>query len=243
MKDMPRIEIDTHLLNRFVNISNETLTMQLYHQGLRQCFLRGLKPLNRDHARFVGIAFTMRLIPAREDIDTYDSLLSSDPQDNLQWEAVKQIGEYEVLIVDSRNCGEGASGGDILFTYMMQKGVAGVVTDGALRDSAQLSQMPFPAYAREICATTRVAHHHVADIQVPISCSNVAVYPGDVLVGDGEGVVVVPRHLAPKIIDACEQQEALEDYILQRLLKGEDLQGLYPPTPKIKAEFEEWRKI
>src|SRR5690625_7825407 len=101
MKDMPRIEIDTHLLNRFVNISNETLTMQVYHQGLRQCCLRGLKPLNRDHARFVGIAVTLRLIPAREDVDTYDSLLSSDPPDNSKREAVKQIGEYEGLVVNS----------------------------------------------------------------------------------------------------------------------------------------------
>lgn len=233
-------QVDVTVIERLSRIGTGTLSMQLFRRGIRQCFLRGLSPLNPSCARFAGEAYTMRLIPSREDVDTYDSLLSEDPAANLQWYAVENIRRGQVMVVDSRGDGSGASGGDILLTHMMVKGVKGIVTDGSLRDASEIGRMAFPAYAREVCATTRVAYHHVADVQVPISCAGVAVYPGDIMVGDGEGVVVIPRSLAPVIVDAAEEQEQLENYIAGRIAQGEPLAGLYPPTDGVRREFNEW---
>src|SRR5690606_29191386 len=150
-------------------------------------------------ASFAGEAYTMRFIPAREDLDTVKTLTPYPNPGNLQWEAEDKIQAGQVLVIDSRNDVQAASAGDMLLTRMMMKGVAGVVTDGAFRDGRQISSMNFPAYARQVTASTRLAFHHTAALQVPIGCAGVAVYPGDIVVGDGDGVTVIPRHLATEI--------------------------------------------
>lgn len=230
------------LLERLKNASSGSLTTELFRRGLKQCFLVGLKPLNPHCAKFAGEAFTMRFIPAREDVDTYDTLTPFPNPNNLQWEAVEQIGPGQVLVVDSRSDISSASAGAVLLTRMMVKGVAGVVTDGAFRDGLEIARMRFPAYARCVVASTRLSTHHAADINVPISCAGVAVYPGDILVGDGDGVTVVPRALAAELADACEKRDALENYLTLRIAAGEGLYGVYPPTDQTRADYEAWKK-
>jgi len=236
------VAVPQEVIDRLKAISSGSLTTELFRRGLRQCFLVGLKALNPNAAKFAGEAFTMRFIPAREDIDTYATLTPYPNPDNLQWEAVEQIGAGQVLVIDSRGDISSASAGNVLLTRMMVKGVAGIVTDGAFRDGQEIAAMPFPAYARDVVASTRLSTHHAADLNVPVSCAGVAVYPGDILVGDGDGVTVVPRRLAAEIADAGEKRDILEGYLVKRIASGEGLYGVYPPTPQTRADFEAWQK-
>jgi regulator of RNase E activity RraA len=142
-----------------------------------------------------------------------------------------------VIVVDSRGDISAASGGDMLMTRAMRRGAAGFVTDGALRDGHVLSSLPFATYASAVTITTRAAFHHVADLQVPIGCAGVAVYPGDVLVGDRDGVVVVPRALASEIAGPALEQEHLEAYLGTRIQAGEPLWGIYPPSEQTLAQY------
>jgi len=191
------------LLERLKRASSGSLTTELFRRGLKQCFLVGLKPLNPDCATFAGEAFTMRFIPAREDIDTYDTLTPYPNPNNLQWEAVEQIGPGQVLVVDSRNDISSASAGGVLLTRMMVKGAAGVVTDGALRDGLEIARMRFPAYARAVVASTRLSTHHVADLNAPISCAGVAIYPVT-MVPEGDHAVARPLRGLVRLEGAAE---------------------------------------
>ncbi len=229
-------------LAQLKTISSGTLTTQLFKRGLRQNFLVGLKPLNPLRANFVGEAFTMRLIPAREDIDVYQTLTPYSNPDNLQWEGVDQIQKDQVLVIDARNEVRAGTCGSILVAHMQAKGCAAIVTDGALRDGVEIAGLDFPAYARQITATSRLSYHRVADLQVPISCADVAVYPGDILVGDGNGVTVIPRHMAADIARDGAEQDAMENYLMLRIQAGDKLYGTYPPSDQTRADFQAWRK-
>jgi regulator of RNase E activity RraA len=123
-------------------------------------------------------------------------------------------------------------------TRAWKRGAAAVVTDGGLRDGHVLAQLPFPTYAAQVTITTRAAFHHVADLQVPIGCAGVAIYPGDVLVGDRDGVVVIPRSIAAEIADPSLEQEQLEAYLHTRIKGGEPLWGIYPPSEETKAQYK-----
>ncbi|MFI2228648.1 RraA family protein [Nocardia testacea] len=231
--------LDSDVLAKYRKISTATLATRLLAVGLRQQFLVGLSPVNTTLNGFVGEAFTMRFIPAREDIDTLESLHGPD---NLQWQGVEALDEGQVLVIDSRSDISAASLGDMLVTRAMHKKAAAVVTDGAFRDGYVIKDIPIPTYSRAITATTRLSSFHVADLQVPIGCSGVAVYPGDLLVGDRDGVIVVPRYLAAEIVDECLEQEELEAYLHTRASRGEPLiGGLYPPSEKTKAEYLRWK--
>ena len=235
------VDVPQGVIDRLARVSSGSLTTELFRRGLKQCFLVGLKPLNSKAANFAGEAFTMRFIPTREDIDTYATLTPYPNPDNLQWEAVEQIGRGQVLVIDSRNDMSSASAGNVLLTRMLAKGCAGIVTDGGLRDGQEIAEMPFPAYARGIVASTRLSTHHAADLQVPIACAGVAVYPGDIVVGDGDGITIVPRHMAADMADACEKRDAFETYLVKRIASGEGLYGVYPPTDKIRADYAAWQ--
>jgi regulator of RNase E activity RraA len=239
---LPTECVPREILDQLKTITSGTLTTQLFKRGLRQNFLVGLKPLNPDCANFVGEAFTMRLIPAREDIDVYQTLTPYSNPDNLQWEGVDQIRQDQVLVIDARNEVRAGTCGSILVAHMQAKGCAAIVTDGALRDGVEIAQLGFPAYARQITATSRISYHRVADLQVPISCTDVAVYPGDILVGDGNGVTVIPRHLAAEIARDGIEQDRMEDYLMLRIQAGDKLYGTYPPNDQARADFEAWQK-
>ena len=236
-----RVHVSDAVLERLARVSSGSLTTQLYKKGFRQPVLVGLRPLQGAQVRrFAGRAFTMRMIPAREDIDTYATLTTSPHADNLQWVGVEQTQAGDVMVIDSRRDAAAASMGNMLLTRMMVRGVRGVITDGAFRDGAEISQMPLPAWSAAITATTRLSFHHVADLQVPISCAGVAVYPGDVIHGDADNVTVVPAHLAEEMANLCEPQDDLESYLALRLRAGESLWGLYPPSEGTRAQYHAW---
>ena len=228
------------VIERLKNVSSGSLTTELYKRGFLQCFLVGLRPLNASASRFAGEAFTMRFVPARHDKDTYETLTPFANPDNLQWEGVEQIPQGHVLVIDSRMDSRAASMGNMLLTRMMVRGVAGVVTDGSFRDGQEIASMGIPAYCRDVVASTRLSYHRVADLQVPIGCAGVAVYPGDVIVGDGDGVTVVPRFLAAELADACEERDRLEHYLQLRIAAGECLYGVYPPNEKTLTDYRAW---
>jgi len=123
-------------------------------------------------------------------------------------------------------------------TRAWKRGAAAIVTDGGLRDGNVLAKLPFPTYARTVTITTRAAAHHVADLQVPIGCAGVAVYPGDVLLGDRDGVLVIPRALAAEIAEQGLEQEKLEAFVSKKIHAGEPLSGNYPPGDQVKAEYK-----
>ena len=219
-----------------------TLTTQMFHRGFRQQFMVGIMPLNKEAGRFAGEAFTLRFIPSREDKDWDLGDLRKRGEDNMQWEAVEAIAAGQVMVIDSRNDPRAASAGNMLMTRMMRKGVAAAITDGAWRDGTEIAQMPFPAYCRANTASTRPAFHRAIAMQEPIGCADVAVYPGDIVVGDADGVTVIPRHLAEDVANDAYEQELREAFIYTKIDAGEPLWGNYPADEKTLAEFEAWKK-
>ena len=236
-----RVHVGDAVLERLARASSGSLTTQLYRRGFRQPVLVGLKPLQGAAVqRFAGRAYTMRFIPAREDIDTYATLTTAPNADNLQWVGVEQTQAGDVMVIDSRNDASAASMGNMLMMRMMKRGVRAVVTDGAFRDGREIAALPIPAWCAGVTATTRLSFHHVADLQVPVSCAGVAVYPGDVIHGDADNITVIPAELAEEMAALCEAQDDLEGYLAQRVQRGEALWGLYPPSDATRAEHKAW---
>ncbi len=228
------MHLDTAVFDKLRRVSTATLTTRLLVRGLRNTFLTGLAPANPDASRLVGEAFTLRYIPAREDLDV---LSVFQDYDHPQRRAIEQVPPGQVLVIDCRGRTDAAALGNILATRLLVRGAAGVVTDGALRDSPGFRELALPVFAAGACATTNLAKHHAVDLQQPIGCAEVAVYPGDVMVGDGEGVVCVPRELAAEVADEALAQERQEDFILARIAAGAPLRGTYPPDAETLAAY------
>jgi len=236
-----KVEISEETLAKLRKCGQGTLTTQLFRRGYRQQFLVGITPLNKKAGPFAGEAFTLRFIPSREDKDWDLGDLKKRGEDNVQWEAVEAIQAGQVLVIDSRNDPRAASAGNMLMTRMMRKGVAAAITDGAFRDGTEISEMPFPAYCRANTASTRPAYHRAIAMQEPIGCAEVAVYPGDIIVGDADGVTVIPRHLAKEVADDSYEQELREKFLFTKIDAGASLFGTYPAGPETLAEFEAWK--
>lgn len=235
------ISISAETLEKLKACSTATLTTQLFRRNYRQQFLVGVRPLNPDAGSFAGEAFTLRFIPSREDKDWDLGDLRKRGEDNMQWEAVEAIGAGQVLMIDSRSDPRAASAGNMLMTRMMRKGVAAAVTDGAFRDGTEISRMPFPAYCTANTASTRPAYHRAVDMQLPIGCAGVAVYPGDIVVGDSDGVVVIPRSVAAELANNSHEQEMREKFLFTKIDAGAPLWGTYPPNEETLTEYAEWR--
>lgn len=234
----PDLALDPADLHALTLTSTATLTTQMFKLGLRNTYLSGLRPMTSRAARMVGEAFTLRCIPAREDLDQLEVY---DDYDHPQRLAVESTGPGQVLVLDCRLEGRAASAGHILLTRLQQRGAAGIVSDGTLRDTPSITGLDMPVYAAGASPMTNLAQHHAVDIQVPIGCAGVAVYPGDVLVGDAEGVVCVPRRLVSVIAQPAVEQEDLEAYILRRIEGGAPLRGIYPPDPNTLADYRAQR--
>ena len=160
-----------------------------------------------------------------------------------QRKAVEECPPGAVFVIDSRKDARAASAGSILVTRLMVRGVAGVVTDGGFRDSPEIAGFAMPAYHHRPAAPTNLTVHQALDINVPIACGDAPVWPGDVVVGDAEGVVVIPAHLADEIADEAVEMTAFEDFVTEEVGKGRSILGLYPPTDdKAKQDFAAWRK-
>jgi regulator of RNase E activity RraA len=219
--------------------STATIATQLFRLGLRNQFLTGLLPANAEHCRFVGEAATLRYIPMREDLDVLEAF--RDPE-HPQRKAIETARAGTVLIMDCRGETRAASVGNILVTRLRVRGAVGLVTDGAVRDYPEITAQPFPVFAAGRSASIGLSAHHAVDFDVPIACAGVAVFPGDVLVGDAEGVIVIPRHLATVIAQPAAEQEELERFLLEKVAAGAPLPGTYPPSEQILTEFAARKK-
>ena len=221
-------------------VSTATLCTALYKRGLRNQFIQDVHPLNPDAGPMVGEAFTLRYIPAREDLNPITVFQN---RSHPQRKAVEDCPPGAVLVMDSRKDPRAASAGSILVTRLMKRGVAGVVTDGGFRDSPEIAKLAIPAYHNRPSAPTNITLHQALDINVPIGCGDVAVFPGDAVVGDGDGVVVIPAHLVEEIAAEGVEMTAFEDFVTEEVQKGRSILGLYPATEEqTKTDFAAWRK-
>jgi regulator of RNase E activity RraA len=231
--------------NKLLNISTATIFTALFKRGLRNQCLQGVHPvhanLTRKTPNMVGEAYTLRYIPAREDINTMSVFLDRNHPQRL---AIEQCPPGSVLVIDSRKNAGAASAGGILVSRLAARGCAGIVTDGGFRDSPDIAAMDFPAYHTRPSAPTNLTLHQAIDINVPIGCGDVAVFPGDVMVGDAEAVVVIPAHLADEVAAEAFEMTVFEDFVTEQVQHhGRSILGLYPPTdPDTLTEFATWRK-
>ncbi|MGE8659198.1 MAG: ribonuclease activity regulator RraA [Achromobacter sp.] len=225
---------------KLAGVSTATLCTALFKRGLRNQFIQDVRPLNATLPNMVGPAFTLRYIPAREDLNTIKVF---EDRAHPQRAAVETCPPGAVLVMDSRKDPRAASAGSILVTRLMKRGVAGVVTDGGFRDSPEIAELGYPAYHNRPSAPTNLTLHQALDINAPIGCGDVAVFPGDIVVGDREGVVVIPAHLADEIAAEAVEMTAFEDFVTSQVQAGASILGLYPPTDAgTKDKFAAWRK-
>ena len=238
MTDTTPLSDDTRELLRHVSVA--TLCTQLFKRGLRNVYLQGVGRLTTPRGgNLVGPAFTMRNIPAREDLDQISAF---DDPNHPQRKGIESVPPGHVLVIDCRGETRVASGGQILTTRLKVRGAAGLVSDGPVRDSGAIAAMDFPVYCAGGSAPLNLIHHHAIDLNVPIGCGGVAVYPGDIIVGDDEGVVVIPLHLADEVATDAAEQEIMEAFVLERIESGAALPGTYPPNAETRAAYAEWRK-
>jgi len=226
--------------DKLKTVSTATLTTALFKRGFRNQMIQGVYPLNPDALPMVGEAFTLRYIPAREDLNP---ITVFQDRSHPQRKAIEECPAGAVFVIDSRKDPRAASAGSILVSRLMQRGVAGVVTDGGFRDSHDIAKLAMPAFHSRPSAPTNLTVHQALDINVPIGCGDAPVWPGDVIVGDHDGVVVVPAHLADELADEGLEMTAFEDFVAEEVMKGRSILGLYPATEeKTRTDFAAWRK-
>ncbi len=225
--------------NKLITVSVATLATALFKRGFRNQFIQDVHPLNPDVGTMVGEAFTLRYIPAREDLNPITVFAN---REHPQRKAVEECPPGAVMVIDSRKNARAASAGSILITRLMKRGVAGLVTDGGFRDSPEIAKLAIPAYHHRPASPTNLTLHQAIDINVPIGCGDAPVFPGDVIVGDAEGVIVLPAHLADELADEAVDMTAFEDFVTEEVLKGRSILGLYPATDdRTLADFAAWR--
>ncbi len=222
------------------HVSTATLATALYKRGFRNQMIQGVQPLSAPKAvSMVGEAYTLRYIPAREDLNDLSVFRNHA---HPQRKAIEECPEGAVMVIDSRKDARAASAGAILVTRLMVRGAAGVVTDGGFRDAAEIAQLAIPSYHVRPSAPTNLTLHQAIDINVPIGCGDAPVFPGDVVVGDADGVIVLPAHLADALAVEATEMTAFEDFVIERVRGGQPTRGLYPPTDEGNLEvFKAWR--
>ncbi|OLL28295.1 ribonuclease activity regulator RraA [Burkholderia sp. SRS-W-2-2016] len=220
-------------------ISTATLATALFKRGFRHQAIQGVTPLTRLSKSMVGEAFTLRYIPAREDRNGLEVFRNPE---HPQRKAVETCPPGAVLVMDSRNDPRAASAGAILVTRLMKRGVAGVVTDGGFRDADEIANTEIPAFHNRPSAPTNLTLHEALDINVPIGCGQAPVFPGDVIVGDNDGVIVIPAHRVAEIAAEAVEMTAFEDFVMEQVRAGESIVGLYPATRQETLDrFAQWR--
>ena len=220
------------------DVTTATITTILLKKGLRNVWLRGAKPLKSGQPRLVGRAFTLRFVPAREDLATPESW--SSPKSTRA--AIEAMPEGCLAVVDAGGVTDAGIFGDILCARMAKRGVAALVTDGVVRDVAGVLTTGLPVWCQGVAAPPSVAGLTFVNWQEPIGCGGVAVFPDDVMVADGDGVVVIPAALVETVLELAPEQERLEAWIMQEVEKGTPLPGLYPPNAETKARYEATKK-
>ncbi|WP_416409488.1 ribonuclease activity regulator RraA [Agrobacterium rosae] len=224
---------------KYKKISTASIATALFKRGLRNQFIQGVVPVAPKAETMVGQAFTLRYIPAREDRNPITIFRNPDHPQRV---AMETCPPGHVLVMDARKDARAATAGSILITRLAYRGAAGVVSDGGFRDAEGIGALDMPAYYAKPSAPTNLTLHEALDINVPISCGDVAVFPGDVLVGDRDGVMVIPAHLAEELVDECAGMESFEDFVMEQVKAGEPIIGLYPCTrDEHQKNYEAWR--
>ena len=220
-------------------VSTATVSTALFKRGLRKQFIQDVRPLKAKGRTMVGLAFTLRYIPAREDLNQLEVFRD---RSHPQRAAIEACPEGHVMVIDSRKDARAASAGSILVARLMVRGAAGIVTDGGFRDAPMIADLDIPAYHNRPSAPTNLTMHHAIDVNVPIGCGDAPVFPGDLVLGDDEGVIVIPAHLAEEVSAEAIEMTAFEDFVTEEVLKGRSILGLYPATDdQTHDDFANWR--
>lgn len=229
------------IIHKLKEVSTATIATCLFKRGFRNQFIQNVKPLKKGKPTMAGRAYTLRYIPAREDLNPIE--VFRNPK-HLQRVAVEECPKGYVLVIDSRKDARAASAGSILVTRLMKRGVSGIVTDGGFRDSAEIAALDLPSYHNCPSAPTNLTLHQAIAINEPIGCGDVAIFPGDYVVGDDDGVMVIPADIADEVAEECLQMTVFEEFVLENVNEGRSIIGLYPPTDqKILEDFEVWKKV
>ena len=230
--------LDPKLKTTLEAISTGTLTTILLKKGLRNVWLRGAQPWASGGRRVVGPAFTMRFVPAREDLATPESWAS--PRSTRA--AIEEMEQGVVCVIDASGVTDAGVFGDILCARMVKRGVAAMVTDGVVRDAVGVKATGLPVWCSGVAAPPSVAGIHFVGWQEPIGCGGVAVLPGDIIVADDDGAVVIPAALVEEVAELGVEQERLEGWIVSEVERGVKLPGLYPANAETKARYEAWKQ-
>lgn len=232
-------EMNPATREKLSRVSVATLCTALFKRGLRNQTIQDVHPVRAKGRNMVGPAFTLRYIPAREDLNGLE--VFRNPA-HPQRAGVEACPPGAVMVMDSRKDPRAASAGGILVTRLMVRGAAGVVTDGGFRDSPEIGSLEMPAYHNRPSSPTNLTLHQALEFDVPIGCGDVAVWPGDILVGDDEAVIVIPHAIADEIADEAVEMTAFEDFVTQQVRGGKTIIGLYPATnPQTLIDYAAWR--
>jgi len=232
------MSLDPKIAEALMTVSTATVTTVLLKKGLRNVWMRGPKPIRAGQPRLVGSAFTLRFVPAREDLATPESW--SSPRSTRA--AIEDMPAGCITVVDAMGVTDAGIFGDILCQRMKVKGVAALITDGAVRDLAGVLSTGLPVWCSGYAAPPSVAGLTFVNWQEPIGCGGVAIFPNDVILVDGDGAVVIPQAMAADIAAMALEQERLEEWIMSEVAGGAALPGLYPPNAENKARYEATRR-
>jgi len=232
------VGLDPKVVAALTAVSTATLTTLLLKKGLRNVWMRGTRPIRTGQPRLVGRAFTLRFVPAREDLATPESW--SKPISTRA--AIEAMPEGCIVVADARGVTDAGIFGDILCARMVKKGVAALVTDGVMRDLAGVLATGLPVWCQGAAAPPSVAGLTFVNWQEPIGCGGVAVFPDDVVVADDDGATLIPAALLEEIVAAGPEQERLEGWIMKEVENGASLPGLYPPNAEAKARYDAAKK-
>lgn len=228
--------VSDEILAIYRGAATSSICTLLFKRGIRTTFIQGVAPVNRAAPRMVGQAFTLRYIPAREDLNTIE--VFKDPR-HPQRHAVETVPPGHVLVMDCRRDASAASAGSILVKRLEVRGCAGLVSDGGLRDFDTIAGYSIPTFCACPSAPTNLTRHQALDLNVPIGCGGAPVFPGDLIVGDGDGVVVVPLHLVEEIAEEVAAMEAFEAFVFEEVSAGASIIGLYPPNEETRRRYED----
>ncbi len=220
------------------HVTTATLTTVLLKKGLRRIWMHGSRPLRPDQGRVIGRAFTLRFVPAREDLATPASW--SNPISTRA--AIEAMPAGCIAVVDAMGVTDAGIFGDILCARMRKRQVAGLVTAGVVRDGAGVLGTGLPVWCQGSVAPASVAGLTFVGWQEPVACGGVAVFPNDVVVADDDGAVLIPADLLDDVVKASVEQEMLEGWIMQEVERGTPLPGLYPPNEATQARYQAWRR-
>ena len=234
--DADRNAVGLEVIEVLASVSAATLSMQLLKRGIRNASMVGPRPLDPSGRRVAGPAYTLRFLPGREDLATLDSY--ARPGSVCQ--AIEEVPSGAFVVIDARGEQGAATLGDILAARLRALGAVAAVSDGPMRDVAEIRALDFPVFCTGAVAPPSIARLVFADWQIPVGCGKVAVIPGDILVGDEDGVVVVPRALAEEVARDAVEQERFERFAQMKVKKGASVQGLYPPGEETLAAYRSW---